>query len=194
MIYFIQSGDTGPIKIGYSVNPISRLQTLQTSHHERLRLIVSVAGTPELEAALHVHFVEQRLVGEWFSITTGDVLEVINEIFKETFGLERIEKETKIQDLSKILKNIQNSNNGARTKLDFAKIKQIFNSRSKIFSDELASKLGYSKKELSILLSVWLIKPRNVRVGDCVARGYYASDFLLIWEALDNLFIVKAAM
>lgn len=39
-IYFIQSGFSGPIKIGYTTTSISkRLRNLQTSNHEVLRLV-----------------------------------------------------------------------------------------------------------------------------------------------------------
>jgi len=37
-VYFIQRGEDGPIKIGWSNSVRTRLATLQTAHHERLHM------------------------------------------------------------------------------------------------------------------------------------------------------------
>jgi hypothetical protein len=44
MIYFVQSGDDGPIKIGVSTNIGKRLTALQTAHGERLRIVGVMKG------------------------------------------------------------------------------------------------------------------------------------------------------
>jgi len=38
-VYFIQSTETGNVKIGWSKNPTARLATLQTAHAYPLRLL-----------------------------------------------------------------------------------------------------------------------------------------------------------
>ena len=67
MIYFIQEGETGPIKIGYSSNPYSRLAAMQTSHAGQLHLIATMPGTSKKEKELHFFFDDLHIMGEWFS-------------------------------------------------------------------------------------------------------------------------------
>ena len=66
MIYFIQEGESGPIKIGFSTNPYSRLAAMQTGHPEQLHLIATIPGTPRKEKELHYFFDDLRIMGEWF--------------------------------------------------------------------------------------------------------------------------------
>jgi len=75
-IYFIQQGDDGPIKIGTSDNPEKRLQQLQGSHHETLRLLKVVEGSNWAEKRLHQHLAAFRLRGEWFE-NCAEVLRVV---------------------------------------------------------------------------------------------------------------------
>lgn len=66
MVYFAQALDGGPIKIGYATDPSSRLSRLQTSSPAPLRLIRSLPGERETEAALHRRFAHLRVHREWF--------------------------------------------------------------------------------------------------------------------------------
>lgn len=67
-VYFIQAGNGGPIKIGYTgSDPKDRLATLQTGNALPLRVLVTVRGTPQDEAALHRLFNKHRMQGEWFA-------------------------------------------------------------------------------------------------------------------------------
>lgn len=69
MIYFIQAGEDGPVKIGYTKRAEGvkrRLTTFQTSHAETLRLLGSHEGTLEDEKELHRQFSNRRVRGEWF--------------------------------------------------------------------------------------------------------------------------------
>ena len=68
-VYFIQAGDRGPVKVGFTGgNPYARMAALQTGHHTRLRLITVVPGGPELEDDLHGYLRSAGLHirGEWF--------------------------------------------------------------------------------------------------------------------------------
>jgi len=67
MVYFIQVGCDGPIKIGRSISPLTRLATLQTGHSQILRLLVTTPGGDELEHALHEKLGLHRIRGEWFA-------------------------------------------------------------------------------------------------------------------------------
>lgn len=66
MIYFIQAGEAGAIKIGLAADPSGRLMQLQTSSASPLRMLRTFDGGRELEAALHRRFARLRLHGEWF--------------------------------------------------------------------------------------------------------------------------------
>jgi hypothetical protein len=66
-VYFLRSGETGPIKIGYTgTTPNARLSALQTGNPEPLRLIGAVPGTMADESRLHDRFSGARIQGEWF--------------------------------------------------------------------------------------------------------------------------------
>jgi hypothetical protein len=65
-IYFIQMGERGPVKIGYSVNPATRLVTLQGAHFERLHLVGVTPGSRWDEELLHKKLNRFALGHEWF--------------------------------------------------------------------------------------------------------------------------------
>ena len=67
VIYFIQVGHDGPIKIGKAVDPEKRLQTLQTGTPETLRLLAVIPGDRTREAEIHRHLKAHRQRGEWFA-------------------------------------------------------------------------------------------------------------------------------
>ena len=71
MIYFIQQGTDGPIKIGYTNSSVeSRLANLQTANCEKLHLLATATGEQRDEAMLHARFADERLNGEWFKPST----------------------------------------------------------------------------------------------------------------------------
>ncbi len=65
-VYFIQAGENGPIKIGFSDNIKKRMLSLQTAHYEELRLLGAVQGADEMESYLHRKFRRLHIRGEWF--------------------------------------------------------------------------------------------------------------------------------
>jgi len=70
MVYFIQQGEDGPIKIGVSETPKQRLKSLQTGSPHRLHLR-DAAPVPEdqrLESALHNELASENVGGEWFDL------------------------------------------------------------------------------------------------------------------------------
>lgn len=79
MIYFIQAGPGGPIKIGFTKYAVEgRMAALQTGNPVALKLLGTREGTVEDEADLHERFDFCRLRGEWF-YPTEDLLEFIVE-------------------------------------------------------------------------------------------------------------------
>jgi len=75
-VYFIRSGDQGPIKIGVSCNPQERLRSLQYGRTDILHLVGVMPGGIAQERVLHKKFYHSRLGEEWFR-PTDDVLEAI---------------------------------------------------------------------------------------------------------------------
>jgi len=67
-IYFIRAGNF--IKIGYAVDPYSRLKQLQTGNPQKLELVGYVEGDYETEAHIHSLFADFRVKGEWFELNT----------------------------------------------------------------------------------------------------------------------------
>jgi hypothetical protein len=66
VIYFVQVGEDGPIKIGRAHSPRSRLASLQTASPVPLRLLGQFDGNARDERHLHRLFAHVRLRGEWF--------------------------------------------------------------------------------------------------------------------------------
>jgi len=76
VIYFIRSGDSGPIKIGLSNDVRQRARDLQTAHGVQLQVLGVMEGGRAEEKALHQQFAHARGVGEWFW-PTPELLELI---------------------------------------------------------------------------------------------------------------------
>lgn len=66
-IYYIGSGASGPIKIGWASNPWRRLNELQTGNPEELQMLALEPGVVAMEALRHTMFAADRLRGEWFA-------------------------------------------------------------------------------------------------------------------------------
>jgi len=66
-IYFIKPvGMDGPVKIGWSVNPMSRVSEFMTYSPFPLELVFSMPGTRELDWNLHDCFFDLHSHREWF--------------------------------------------------------------------------------------------------------------------------------
>jgi len=80
MIYFIQAGPIGPVKVGYTkCEPKERLRSLQTGSAFKLRLVGYCEGTKNGEAVLHRMFRSLRMEGEWFRFHIG-TMKIIYEL------------------------------------------------------------------------------------------------------------------
>jgi hypothetical protein len=66
MVYFIQCGTGGPVKIGLGSNPQARRVELQVGNPGDLVVLFEVPGSRSIEANLHRAFADLRLRGEWF--------------------------------------------------------------------------------------------------------------------------------
>lgn len=78
-VYFIQAGDDGPIKIGYTAgDPEKRLRALQNASAVDLRLLATIEGDQKREVDLHIEFNEHNIRGEWFA-PAAPILEFVDE-------------------------------------------------------------------------------------------------------------------
>ncbi len=67
MIYFIQSGKNGPIKIGHAKNSAEgRMAQLQVANPEKLFLLATMEGNIEKEHVIQMRFENYLISGEWF--------------------------------------------------------------------------------------------------------------------------------
>jgi hypothetical protein len=67
VVYFIQSEDGGPVKIGHADDLAKRLSQLQTARADELVVLATVNGTLETEREMHRRFAHLRQKGEWFT-------------------------------------------------------------------------------------------------------------------------------
>jgi len=66
MVYFVQYGSNGPIKMGYAIEPWRRVKQLQTASHEELVLLRSIPGSRKRESEIKKHLIVHRKRGEWY--------------------------------------------------------------------------------------------------------------------------------
>lgn len=79
-IYFLQRGEDGLIKIGFTDrNARRRRSEVQVGCPEKIRVLAEVLGTLDEEQALHKQFESARVRGEWFE-PVPELLELINAI------------------------------------------------------------------------------------------------------------------
>lgn len=68
-VYYITCEDTGTVKIGYAADPLSRLSKMQSDNASPLELVASEPGDELREAEIHALFAEDRVRGEWFTLS-----------------------------------------------------------------------------------------------------------------------------
>ena len=66
-VYFVQSINEGPIKIGFTTNLARRIAQLNTGSSARLVIIASMPAGRAYERHLHRRLAAHRLHGEWFA-------------------------------------------------------------------------------------------------------------------------------
>lgn len=68
-VYFATIREQNVVKIGCSFEPESRLKEIQVGCPYPVRIEATLPGSHEEEKALHRRFADDRLRGEWFTIT-----------------------------------------------------------------------------------------------------------------------------
>jgi hypothetical protein len=86
VIYFIQKGEGGPIKIGMTTNLKKRRAAIQTHSDEKVILLAQLDGGARRENEIHSMFEQDRKHGEWFR-PSEKLLEYVASIQEETSNL-----------------------------------------------------------------------------------------------------------
>lgn len=66
LVYFIEAGPGGPIKIGSSHDVARRMANMQTAMPFDLRTLATISGANRAESELHRRFKHLRIRGEWY--------------------------------------------------------------------------------------------------------------------------------
>lgn len=82
VVYFIQSGVDGPIKVGTTATPARRLETLQRGNPVPLTIMATTPGGYELEREFHSLFARGALGSEWFRRDTPGLIETVHHILR----------------------------------------------------------------------------------------------------------------
>lgn len=74
-VYLIKSHENQLVKIGFSKNPVARLEALQTSSPTRLYFLATLkCENPRLvEKIIHKEFISKKVSGEWFRLLDEDI-------------------------------------------------------------------------------------------------------------------------
>lgn len=75
-VYLMHNKQNGFYKIGRSLNPVLRENTLQAQEPD-VHLVFQVEATAAYEAELHQKYAEKRIRGEWFRLEEKDVQEIM---------------------------------------------------------------------------------------------------------------------
>ncbi len=79
MVYFIQAGENGPIKIGASAVPQIHLDRLQQGNHEELKIVAEIPGERNLEKKVRADLEAFERGRQWF-YPTDEVLDYIEKM------------------------------------------------------------------------------------------------------------------
>jgi hypothetical protein len=92
-LYIISESPNGPVKIGRSISPGSRLATLQTGNPRPLRIYASYLLPDDdvvmAEEHLHHELEHRAMVGEWFDLPENFMAGYMPDFFL-SLGLEPI--------------------------------------------------------------------------------------------------------
>lgn len=86
MIYFIQAGENGPIKIGSSDDPERRMVDLQTANPYELKLLWVHKDENWSEEEIHKEFNHEKIRGEWYH-PCGSIFEFIKNEMSNSYSI-----------------------------------------------------------------------------------------------------------
>ncbi len=84
MIYIIQAGEDGPVRIEETIDPEKWLRVQQRYHYQELRIIQQIPGGPEQKAEISSTIQEHLIRNGWYRAVT-DVIDFIRELKKPEY-------------------------------------------------------------------------------------------------------------
>jgi hypothetical protein len=112
-VYLIGTDYTKPVKIGFSVNPWSRLKEITINHPERLDILLTIKAPKQFESALHKSIKGLRVKNEWFKlnpevvdtlisvsngeVTKDDAIELFRSNSYELRSCSEVEEEVEVE-------------------------------------------------------------------------------------------------
>ena len=149
LVYFIQEGSNGAIKIGYSNQGVEkRLIELQVGNPRKLYVLRTIEGDKKLEHELHLFFAKYKLIGEWFYPSK----ELFDFIYNEEYYNLNIDtiKETGKPKYRGIIK-CKDCGKNYKPKLEFGVLNYICSGYSNYGSDFCKRKV-FSEAELDMAI------------------------------------------
>lgn len=141
-VYFIKPiGMDGPIKIGCSIAPDNRRETLQSWCPFPLEVLAEIEGGYLLERRFHQAFIADHRGHEWFN-TTPRLLATIDEIILGTFLTETLPKEGKRSDFRKTRDNSYLTDEWRYRSSFWARWRHLRQTDCRAFSTRLTEILG----------------------------------------------------
>lgn len=113
-IYFMKR-ENGDIKIGYSIDVITRRSAVSTQQASKVDLLGAIRGTRQDERDFHLRYAETRVDGEWFTPSK----ELIDFI-KANATFEGIENPVRIKVREQTAKDLKDFANGLHCSADEA--------------------------------------------------------------------------
>ncbi len=131
MIYFLQAGDDGPIKIGY-VADVDQIKMWQEGSPVPLKLLTTFAGTVEVAVYLQSKFLRFRQQEQWFKVSQ----EIFDFIEKPILPFDLLARKPSAND-KKVL-----------GKLNQLLLKIKYQNRMEVEWQDIARELGMSTEKL----------------------------------------------
>lgn len=162
LVYFVQAGTDGPIKIGYtrSAAVTRRIGEIQVGSAAKIDLLGCMPGDRAKEAEIHARFASARIRGEWFHPTA----ELLNAISEMRVPLPETESEQAFSDEPNPVKRWLKKNRRTQS--------------------WLAAKLGVTQGRISILIARGT---NSLRVGlalrDATEGDVTLDQIVDLWEA-----------
>lgn len=72
-VYIIGTTYEKPVKIGFSVNPWSRLKEISANHPENIEILLTIKGEKRLESLIQKSLKNVRTKNEWFQLNSEEV-------------------------------------------------------------------------------------------------------------------------
>lgn len=85
-VYFLAARTVGLVKIGRSIDMVSRLQAIRWLSPVPLELIGLVEGGSQREAAYHRRWANLRSHGEWFNLTVELAIDIEAEVLMDAWN------------------------------------------------------------------------------------------------------------